>query len=318
MTGIKILSTGSCLPRRVVTNDDMAALVDTSDEWIATRTGIRRRRFASPGEDTASLAVGAARAALEEGDIPREKIGAVVVATFTPSTLVPNTACLVQRELGLPAGIMAMDLNSACSGFLYGLRVAQGLLCQDPDRYVLVIGAEVLSRVTDFADRSTCVLFGDGAGAAVVAAAPGAPFFWAAGARGDAGALRCGGPALDAGAGEPMAIRMDGREVFRFAVDAVPRAICEVMVQAGLTAGEIDWYLCHQANARIISHVAKVLREPPEKFFLNLEEYGNTSAASIPIALDEMNRRGLLQRGQRLALAGFGGGLTWGAALMEW
>ncbi len=317
MTGIKIISTGSCLPRRVVTNDDMAALVETSDQWITQRTGIRRRRFAAPEEDTVSLALGAARAALESGGVPPEKIGAVLVATFTPSTLVPNTACLLQQQLGLPQDVTALDLNSACSGFLYGLRVARGLLCQEPDRYVLVVGSEVLSRVVDFTDRGTCVLFGDGAGAAVVAAAPEAPFVWTAGARGDAQALRCAGITGSGGPLSPV-VQMDGREVFRFAVDTVPRAIRRVTEEAGISGSQVDWYLCHQANARIIAHVAKTLAQPEEKFFMNLSEYGNTSAASIPIALDEMNRGGLLRRGQKLVLAGFGGGLTWGAALMEW
>ena len=317
MTGIKILATGRCLPQRVVTNDDMAAVVETSDEWIATRTGIRRRRFAGPGETTGDLAVEAARRAMENGGIAPEEIGAVLVATFTPDHLVPNTACMVQQRLGLPTDIMAVDLNSACSGFLYGLRVARGLLCQDPGRHVLVIGAEVLSRVVDFEARGTCILFGDGGGAAVVAARPEAPFFWTAGTAGNAEALSCLGPGRQAPE-EPSLIRMDGREVFRFAVETVPRAIREVTAQAGAAPEEISWYLCHQANARIISHVAKTLREPAEKFFMDLADYGNTSAASIPIALDEMNQRGLLQRGQKLVLAGFGGGLTWGAALLEW
>ena len=319
MTGIRILATGSRDARRAVTNDDMARLVETSDEWIRSRTGIGERRFAGEGESTATLAAaaaGEALRALEERGRSRAEVGAVLVATFTPSDLVPNTACLVQRELGLPEDILALDINAACSGFLAGLRLAQGLLEQQPGRLVLLIGAEVISRVTDFSDRGTCVLFGDGAGAAVLAADPERPFWWAGGARGGGEALSCAG--IAPGNAPVGKIRMNGKEVFRFAVEAIPAGIREVLRQSGEDLAGVDWFLCHQANARILSHAAKSMGVPLEKFYMNLDRYGNTSAASIPVALDEMDRRGLLREGMKLMLAGFGGGLTWGAAQIIW
>lgn len=318
MTGLRILATGSRGAARVVTNDDLARRVDTSDEWITSRTGIRQRRFAGEEESTTTLAAAAAEAALaglEEQGRSRREVGAVVVATFTPSHLVPNTACMVQKALGLPEDILALDINAACSGFLCGLRLCQGLLEQEPERPVLLVGAESISRVTDFDDRTTCVLFGDGAGAAVVGADPERPFWWSAGARGDDESLCCPGIR----AGEPAGpVTMDGKAVFRFAVEAIPKGIEAVLQKSGHSLDDIDWFVCHQANARILSHAAKAMGVPQEKFFMNLDRYGNTSAASIPVALDEMNRQGLLKPGMRLMLAGFGGGLTWGAAELIW
>ena len=319
MTGIRILSTGSQQARQVVTNDDMARVVETNDEWIRTRTGIRQRRFAGEEESTTTLAVGAAREAvraLEEGGRSREEIGAVLVATFTPSDLVPNTACLVQEALGLPEQLLALDINAACSGFLAGLRLSQGLLEQQPEKLVLIVGAEVISRVTDFEDRGTCVLFGDAAGAAVVGADPSRPFWWSTGARGGGQALSCAG--IPVGGGPVGKIAMNGKDVFRFAVEAIPAGIREVLAKSGAELSEMDWFICHQANARILSHAAKAMGIPLEKFYMNLDRYGNTSAASIPVALDEMNREGLLREGMKLMLAGFGGGLTWGAAQIIW
>ena len=318
MTGLRILATGSQGAAQVVTNDDFARRIDTSDEWIATRTGIRQRRFAGEGEDTTSLAQAAARAALaslEQQGRRREEIGAVLVATFTPSHLVPNTASLLQRRLALPEDILALDINAACSGFLAGLRLCQGLLEQQPDRLVLLVGAEVISRVIDQEDRATCVLFGDGAGAAVVGSAPDRPFWWSSGARGDDEALCCPGVRAGRPAGP---VTMDGKGVFRFAVEAIPKGIGEVLAKSGHSLEEMDWFVCHQANARILSHAAKAMGVPQERFFMNLDRYGNTSAASIPVALDEMNRQGLLREGMRVMLAGFGGGLTWGAAELIW
>ena len=294
MTGISIIATGSQPAAQVVTNDHLAKLVDTSDQWIATRTGIRQRRFAGPEEDTTSLAIGAARAAveqLEKAGRGREEIGAVLVATFSPGSLVPSTACLVQRELGLPEDLFALDINAACTGFLSGLRLCQGLLAQQPERLALLVGAEAISRLVDFGDRGTCILFGDGE------------------------VLRC--PGVRPGGG-PGPVTMEGREVFRFAVDAIPKGIAAVLAQSGSSLWDIDWFVCHQANARILAHAAKAMGVPEERFFMNLDRYGNTSAASIPIALDEMAKKGLLKKGQRLMLAGFGGGLTWGAAELIW
>ncbi len=315
MTGLQIIATGSRAASRVVTNDDLAQQVNTSDEWITSRSGIRQRRFAAPGEDTASLAIGAAEKALrslEERGRRREEIGAVLVATFTPSSLVPNTASLVQEALGLPEDLLALDINAACSGFLAGLRLSQGLLEQTPGRLVLLIGAEVTSRVVDHTDRNTCVLFGDGAGAAVIAGDSSRPFWWSSGNRGNGAVLACPGIREDGGA--PGPITMEGREVFRFAVEAIPKGIGEVLEKSGSALSDIDWFVCHQANARILAHAAKAMGVPLERFYQNLDRYGNTSAASIPIALAEMDSKGLLREGMRLMLAGFGGGLSWAAA----
>lgn len=319
MTGLRIIATGSRAASRVVTNEDLSRQVDTSDEWITSRSGIRRRHFAAPGEDTASLAIGAAEAALrslEERGRRREEIGAILTATFTPSSLVPNTASMVQEALGLPEDLLALDINAACSGFLAGLRSSQGLLEQAPGRLILLIGAEVTSRVMDHGDRNTCVLFGDGAGAAVIAGDSSRPFWWSYGTRGDSKVLTCPGVREDGSAPGPIA--MEGKEVFRFAVEAIPRGIHAVLEKSGSSLSDIDWFVCHQANARILAHAAKAMGVPPERFYQNLEEYGNTSAASIPIALAEMEEKGLLREGMRLMLAGFGGGLSWGAAEMVW
>lgn len=319
MTGIRIIATGSRAAGVTVTNDDLAKRVDTSDQWIAARTGIRRRQFAAPEEDTTALAAGAAEAAvqmLEQAGRSREEIAGVIVATFTPSHLVPSTACLVQQALGLPEDLFALDINAACTGFLAGLRLCRGLLEQDPGRLMLLIGAEVISRVVDMGDRASCVLFGDGAGAAVIAADSSRPFWWSGGARGNGEVLRCPGIRPEGKAPGPIA--MEGKEVFRFAVEAIPKGIAGVLAQSGSRLEEIDWFVCHQANARILAHAAKAMGVPVEKFFMNLDRCGNTSAASIPAALDEMSRRGLLREGQRVMLAGFGGGLTWGAAELIW
>lgn len=312
MQGLKIVSTGRGLPARVVTNEDMSRIVDTSDEWIASRTGIRERRFCG-AETNAGLAAQAARTALDRAGIGPADVCAVVVATVTPSSLAPSMGCLVQKALGLPEHAACFDLNVGCTGFVYGLQVVRGLLMQSPRPYALLIGSEALSRVTDFDDRSTCVLFGDGAGAVVLALDEARPYYSALGARGDEEALFIEGP----GGCRPY-IRMDGQAVFRFAVEAVPRCVRQVLDQAGLTAADVDWFVPHQANRRIIQSAAKRLGVPEEKFYQNMERYGNTSAASIPIALDEMAEQGLLRPGQRLVLVGFGAGLTWGAALIEW
>ncbi len=319
MTGLRIIATGKQDASCVVTNDDLAKQVETNDQWITSRSGIRQRRFAAPGETTSSLSIGAAKAAirsLEAQGRSRREIGAVLVATFTPSHLVPNTACLVQEALGLPEDLLALDLNAACSGFLAGLRLCQGLLEQTPGRLVLLIGAEVTSRVVDHTDRNTCVLFGDGAGAAVIAGDQDHPFWWSYGTRGNETVLSCPGIREDKGLPGPIA--MEGKEVFRFAVEAIPTGIRAVLERSGTPLEAIDWFVCHQANSRILAHAAKAMGIPMERFYMNLERYGNTSAASIPIALAEMEEKGLLREGQRVMLAGFGGGLSWGAAEIIW
>ena len=311
MKGLKIVATGRALPAKVVTNDDMSKLVETSDEWITTRTGIRTRHFCA-GETQADLAEQAARRALERGKVDVGDLCACIVATVTPDCSAPTSACLLQQRLDLPEDIPCFDMNVGCTGFIYALQVARGFLLQSGRPYALVIGAEALSHITDFTDRGTCVLFGDGAGAAVVTLAD-SPYACTLGARGDAEAIFIEGP----GPQRPY-IHMDGQKVFRFAVEAVPHCIRVLLEETGLRLEDIDWFVPHQANKRIIDHVAKKLKVPNEKFYQNMMRYGNTSAASIPIALDEMAEQGLLKRGQKVLCVGFGAGLTWGGALLEW
>ena len=311
MKGLKIVSTGRALPAKVVTNDDMSKLVETSDEWITTRTGIRTRYFCE-GETQADLAEQAARRALERGKVDVGDLCACIVATVTPDHSAPTSACLLQQRLGLPEDIPCFDMNVGCTGFIYALQVARGFLLQSGRPYALVIGAESLSRITDFTDRGTCVLFGDGAGAAVVTLAD-SLYACTLGARGDTEAIFIEGP----GPERPY-IHMDGQKVFRFAVEAVPHCIHTLLKETGLGLEDIDWFVPHQANKRIIDHVAKKLKVPGEKFYQNMMRYGNTSAASIPIALDEMGEQGLLEKGQKVLCVGFGAGLTWGGALLEW
>ncbi|WP_297719197.1 beta-ketoacyl-ACP synthase III [Intestinimonas sp.] len=312
MKGLKIASTGRALPARVVTNDDMSRLVETSDEWIASRTGIRARHFCERETQT-DLAGLAAQRALERGKVDPRGLCACIVATVTPDTSAPTSACLLQQRLGLPEDIPCFDMNVGCTGFIYALQVARGLLLQSERPYALIVGAEALSRITDFTDRGTCVLFGDGAGAAVVTLAEGGPYACTLGARGDAEAIFIAGPGP-----QPPCIRMDGQKVFRFAVEAVPHCVHVLLEETGLALEDIDWFVPHQANKRIIDHVAKKLKAPNEKFYQNMMRYGNTSAASIPIALDEMAEQGLLRRGQKVLCVGFGAGLTWGGVLLEW
>ena len=309
MNGLKLLATGRCLPKTAVSNAEMSRWVDTSDEWIASRTGIRQRYFCGERETALTLAAGAARQALERSGIDTADLGCVLCATVSPDYATPSLACLVQAELGLPEDIPVLDVNAACSGFLYAVAAARGFLAQSGRPYALVIGCEVLSRLMDMTDRSTCVLFGDGAGAAVFEAVPDALFASLQGAR--------GGRAILANGPGPLApgLTMDGRAVFRFAVEAIPRCIDGILAQTHLTLDDIDWVVCHQANERILDHCIKKLHAPAEKFYKNMARYGNTSAASIPIALDEMNGQGLLKPGQKLLCVGFGGGLTWAAAL---
>ena len=312
MKGLHIISTGRCLPHRVVTNDDMSKIVETSDEWISTRTGIKQR-YLCEEETQLDLAIGAARQAMERSGIAKEELGACVAATFTGNYATPSTACLIQKELDLPTDMPSLDVNAACSGFLYALQVTRGLLLQSERRYALVLGVEQLSRITDFTDRGTCVLFGDGGAAAVVELSDSHRFYSVLGARGDTEALRCPGINQEGRSN----ILMRGNDVFRFAVDCIPRCINEVLEQGGLTLDQVDHVICHQANERIIRHVIKKLGAREGQFYLNLSRYGNTSAASIPIALDEMVTDGLLRPGMNVILVGFGAGFTWGGIYLE-
>lgn len=313
MKGIKIRGMGRCVPARAVTNEDLAAVVETSDAWITSRTGIRRRHHVTT-ESPAELCVRAAREALEKGGVSPEEVGAVIVATLTPEHLVPCTAALVQKGLGLPEDITAFDLNAACSGFLFGLHTMECLLNASSRRFGIVIGAEALSRILNWEDRSTCILFGDGAAAAVVECREGWKSIGAVtGCRGDGELLHVAGP----GSGEPSLIAMEGTKVFKFAVETVPRCMEELLRRHSLTTADIDCFVFHQANERILDLVARKYAIPPEKTYKNLAEYGNTSAASIPLALSELWDQGAIGPGKRVLAVGFGGGLTWGGALVE-
>lgn len=313
MTGIEIVGTGRCVPSRLVTNDDLSRFVETSDEWIRTRTGIAQRYFCAEGESNAQLAAGAARAALERAGISAEKIGLCVAATFTADHAMPSLACEVHEALSLPESAPAFDVNAACTGFITALETARSLLAGGSLKgtYALVIGSEAISRVLDMTDRNTCVLFGDGAGAAVIRLSDNHAYHCVMGARGDVSLLRAGGAGCD-----ERFVHMEGKAVFRFASDTVPKCVMQVLDTAGLTMEDIDYVVCHQANGRIIDHVMKKLNAPAEKFYKNMQSYANTSAASIAIALDEMNEKGLLKPGTRIVCVGFGAGLTWGGTLL--
>ena len=314
MNGIKLLSTGSALPRQCLTNEDMARRVDTSDEWIVSRTGIRSRHHCTGEETHTGLCLAAARQALERSGISPEQIGVCIVAPLSADSLTPATACVLQRELGFPEDTVCFDLNAACSGFVYALHTAQCLLAAAPRKLGLVLGAEVLSRITDFTDRSTCVLFGDGAGAAVVEWREDYPSLHAVlGCRGNQEALYVPG----VNTASPSFIHMDGQAVFRFAVEALPRCTRQVLEQAGLTADQVDRFVFHQANQRIIDFAVKKLGVDPAKCTGNIARTGNTSAASVPILLDELVCAGQLRSGQKALCVGFGGGLTWAGALLE-
>lgn len=314
MNAIKLLGTGRHVPSRCLTNDDLSRIVDTSDQWIRERTGIVTRYLCGEGEGNTSSALAAAKTAMERAGVGPEDIGVCVAATFTADHATPSLACELHHLLGFAETTPAFDVNAACTGFLHALETARCLLAAGRLRApcALVVGSEALSRITDFTDRSTCVLFGDGAAAAVIRLTDDAPYACILGARGDAEILRAGG----AGDGDRF-IHMDGPAVFRFAVDAVPKCIDAVLAQAGMTLSQVDHVICHQANSRIIDYVVRRLKAPPEKFYKNMDRYGNTSAASIPIALDELLEKGLAREGQIALCVGFGAGLTWGGVLLK-
>ena len=314
MSGIKLLATGSALPQHVITNHDLEQIMDTSDQWISSRTGIRARHHCRGEESHTGLCLEAAKKALERGGIRPHQIGVCLVATLTPDHLTPATACVLQRELGLLEDTVCFDLNAACSGFVYALHTAECLLAAAERKYALVLGAEVLSRVIDMADRSTCVLFGDGAGAALVQWREDYPSIHAVlGCRGDDQMLTI--PGVNTGA--PSVVHMDGQGVFRFAVEALPRCARQVAQKAGITLEEVDRFVFHQANQRIINFAVKKLGVDPAKCTGNIEHTANTSAASVPILLDELVEKGEVKPGDKVLCVGFGGGLTWAGALLE-
>ncbi|MFI3254665.1 MAG: beta-ketoacyl-ACP synthase III [Eubacteriales bacterium] len=303
---MKIRQTARFLPEKIVTNDDFAKTIDTNDQWILSRTGISQRRFAT--ESNTEMAVSVGKSLLEKSKISPEDISCVMVASFTPDNMTPSMACLVQKALGLPTSTMAFDFNAACSGFVYGLWLAQQMINNNAKGNIMLIGSEKITSHLDFTDRNTCILFGDGAAGAILSSGgPDFPFTF--GTKGDDQAICCpvGGK-----------ISMAGKEVFVFAVNAISESLEEILSQTGLSTEDIDHVVCHQANLRIISHVYKKLAIPAEKFYINLDRYGNTSSASIPIVLDEMAEKNLLNRGDKVLCVGFGAGLTWGATLVTW
>ena len=307
MQGIKIVATGRALPQKVVTNDDLSRLVDTSDEWISTRTGIEQRYFCEE-ETCQSLAILAAKRAVEKAEIDKKQIGLVIVATATGDHVFPSVACMVQNTLGLETEVMAFDLSAACSGFLYGLGVCRSVLSDQDKKYALLIGSEQMSRILDMEDRSTCVLFGDGAAAAVLTLEEN-EFYQKAWSDGNDEALSCKGVGY-----KNQHLLMEGSKVFKFAVKAIAQGIDEILEKAGKNMEDIDYVVCHQANERIIDHVSR--KYEGVKFYKNMDRYANTSAASIPIALDEMYEKGMLKEGMQIICVGFGAGFTWSSALL--
>ena len=318
---IRIMGTGSYLPENIVTNDDLAKIMDTSDEWIASRTGIRKRHLVKE-ETTAQMSAKAAKQALKEAGLKAEELDLIIVGTLSGDYVTPSTACEVQAMIGADKAV-AFDVNAACSGFMFAMNTAYAFIQSGIYQNALVIGAEILSRLMDWNARSTCVLFGDGAGAAVVTADEKGLLGFVQGSDGTKGMVlacknRLNNNPLIKNSVEPDHVFMDGQEVYKFAVSTVPASIQAVLEEAGLEVSDIKYFLLHQANIRIIQSVAKRLKADINRFPTTLEHCGNISAASVPILLDEVNKKGMLQRGDKLVMAGFGAGLTWSAAVIEW
>ncbi len=319
----RIAGTGSYLPEKVVTNDDLSKVVDTSDEWIRARTGIRQRHVAADGQTSSDMGHQAALKAIEAAGIDPSGIDLIVVGTTTPDYVFPSTACLIQQKLGIP-GCPAFDVNAACSGFLFALSVADQFIRTGSARTVLVVGVETLTRMVDWTDRTTCVLFGDGAGAVVLKAdADTGILSTHLHADGNKRDLLCCPVGVSAGFDNSLPnagvrITMAGNEVFKHAVKALDSVVDEALEANGLDKGDLDWLIPHQANLRIIEATAKRLDMPMERVIVTVDRHGNTSAGSVPLALDEAVRSGRVQRGQLLLLEAFGGGFTWGAALLRY
>lgn len=322
---VKIIGTGSYLPKNVADNHFLSTIVDTNDEWISQRTGIKERHLSSGSkEGTSYMAIEAAKAAMENAGVTAEELDLIIVATVSADTYVPSTSCQVQGELGAIRAT-CFDLNAACSGFLFSLNTANAYLEMGMAKTALIVGAETLSREVDWSDRSTCILFGDGAGAAILKKVDGEGGILASvtgsdGSQGDV--LTCKGRGIQnpfyKSRRKKDFIQMNGQAVFRFAVTTVPKYIKQILKKTGLEANDVKFYILHQANRRILELIAKRLKVDMDKIPMNLDHYGNTSSASIPILLDEINRNNLLEEGDKIVLSGFGGGLTWGATLIEW
>ena len=321
-----ILGTGHSYPEGILTNAELETMVETSDDWITTRTGIKQRRKAAPGEYTSQFAVRAARQAIERAGLQPEDIDLILCATVTPDQILPSTGCIIQAELGANKAA-AMDLVAACSGFLYGLAVADTMLRTGQSKYALVIGAEILTQYVDYTDRQTCVLFGDGAGAAVLGPVDGERGILAARIRSDGryleqlyspgGGTRRRPTAETLAAGDHF-FKMKGNELFKVAVRSMADISREVLEEAGLSAADVKLFIPHQANQRITDAVANKLNVNSERVYSNIAMHGNTSSASIPIGLDECVEAGKIQTGDLILLASFGGGVTWGAVALRW
>ncbi|WP_454052294.1 beta-ketoacyl-ACP synthase III [Clostridium sp. Marseille-Q7071] len=323
MKNVQILGTGSYVPSNIVTNDMLSQYVETSDEWIVSRTGIKTR-YISKDETTTELAINAAKLALQDSNTTADEIELIIVATITQDTLTPSTACNVQAAIGAK-NAMAFDISSACSGFIYGIDIASQFIKNGAYKKALVIGAEVLSKIIDWNDRSTCVLFGDGAGAAVIATGDEVGITSvqckADGSKGES--LTCSAVDLkniyNAGTKDfHDKVVMNGKDIFKFAVAVLEKSIERILVENNLNIDDIDYIVPHQANFRIIEAVSKRKNYDINKFYMNLSKYGNTSSASIILALDELNKKNLLKKGSKIIIIGFGGGLTYGSALINW
>jgi len=323
---VSVIATGSYVPSRVLTNADLAKIVETTDEWITTRTGIRERRIASPGEVTSDLAVKAAQRAMQKADVAPEDIDLIIVATITPDMPFPSTACFVQEKLKASKAF-CFDIQAACSGFIYAVEIARQFIGSGTVNTALVIGGEKLSCITDWQDRSTRVLFGDGAGAAVLKSRPGSRGIFASALSSDGKLTHLlnmpGGGSIHPATQQTVKerlhyLKMAGKEVFKYAVNAMVDAAGNVLKKASMTIEDVNLIIPHQANMRIIQAIGERLDVPANKYYVNLDRYGNMSAASVPVALDEAVHNGLIKRHDVVMLLAFGGGFTWGATLMEW
>jgi len=321
-----ITGTGMSVPERIVTNQDLEKIVDTSDEWIRTRTGIRERRVAADGDKLSDYCYDAARAAMDAAGIAPEQVGLIIVATVTPDHPIPSTACILQHRLGCK-NAAAFDMQAGCSGFIYAQSVAKQFVVSGRCKHVLVIGAELLSKFLDWEDRTTCVIFADGAGAVVMSEGELPRGGLSSEMHTDGGmsdfiTLPAGGSALppteETVRGKKHFIQMRGNETFKMAVRSIVGVCNEVLKNAGLQSGDVDWFIPHQANQRIITAVGKLLGITDDRCYVNIDRFGNTSAASIPIALDELVRAGKIRPGQIVLMGAFGAGLTWAASVVRW
>ncbi len=325
MISTRVIATAGCVPEQVVTNDDLSKIVDTTDEWITQRTGIKERHISS-GENTSALVIRVAEKLLERAGVEAEKIDLIIVASVTQDYGTPSLACMIQKEIGA-VNAVAFDVIAACSGFMFALSTADKYIKAGGYKNAIVIGGETLSKIVDWTDRSTCVLFGDGAGGAYVEASDEAGIIreniGSAGAQYEIlteGYTECANAFNENKGGvHPLwYVNMNGREVFKFATKKVIKSLEKVMAEENLTQEDIKYFVPHQANVRIVEVVSKKLDIPFEKFYMNMDRFGNTSSASIPMALNEINEKGLLERGNLVMLSGFGGGMTWGTMLIRW